>query len=243
MNLYCGLIKREAFSLQFLRILNVAFFSMTLGNFAKATCSLFPDHLQYVEQHGPEHGSTSTFPVLWKPNIQSCQCFNNFLSIDHVKTCGVFKVSLRHPVITLTQFRKGMQHQPSFAHSHDCHLRKIPEVLSLKFTCTESCVICSAAIYNAHPSAYSLFSLLQFLLLETSNHTNVWLADMQFPRSLKHLLKVGIIFDVFHFCHIETILGKSFFTVFPLQISWMTAIWSLCFVTTYLTLQSPDISL
>lgn len=46
---------------------------------------------QYVECHEPEHESTSNFPVLCKPTIYSWQCFNNFSSIDHVRTCGFLK--------------------------------------------------------------------------------------------------------------------------------------------------------
>lgn len=77
--------------------------------------------------------------------------------------------------------------------------------------------------YPIHPSAYS-FSLLQFLLLESSNRTNVWQVDLQFFISpLKRLLKDGIIFDTFLFCHIEVILGESFCTVVGLQICWAAA--------------------
>lgn len=108
----------------------------------------------YVEQHGPEHGSASDFSALWKPTIYSC--FNIFVINSPCKAVGFLKMPLRYPVINLTVFHKG--YQPIFFHSRDCHLTNTLEFSSFYFICTESCVFCSAAVFNTQvPTDHSLY--------------------------------------------------------------------------------------
>lgn len=187
----------------------------------------------YVEQHGPEHGSASDFPALWKPTIYSC--FNIFVINSPCKAVGFLKMPLRYPVINLTVFHKGYPTSTDFLSFSWLSPHKYSGVFVTTLSVQKAA--CSVLLLYLTPKC---LLIIPSILVSTAwnFHPYKYLTDWPVVSQLlsKASFKNRFLYLICSLCHIESILGERFYAVIWLQITWVNTICSWWFVTTHLSL-------